>query len=267
MNSEKPMKIIIIEDDLNACKEFLDCAGKRTDVVIVGITDSSDEGLTFVKNKLPEAVILDMELNWGEGSGFEFLEKFNELDLSIRPIIVVTTQNRNISIQKQIHVEYSVHWVFCKFQTGYSAERVLNHLVKFRPFLNEQNNGKTPVKTLETPEEKEKRVTKRIKAELNAFGMSTGLKGRVIAEEAIFRLIYRNSRESETVFHELAKARKTHYNNIVKCLQTAIYDAWQNTDDVETLAKVYTAPVRKDASGPSPTEFIHYYADKIRRDL
>lgn len=267
MNNEKPMKIVLIEDDVNACKEFLDCASNRTDVVFVGMTDNSDEGLEFVKNKLPEAVILDLELNWGGGSGFEFLEKLLKIDFSIRPIVVITTQNRNMAIQRQIHSEYAVHWVFCKFQNGYCADRVLNHLVKFRPFLHEQNDGNTPVKTLETPEEKEKRVTQRIKAELNAFGISTGLKGRIIAEEAIYRLLNKDSKDSETVFQDLAKARKTHYNNIIKCIQTAVNDAWQNADDIDALMKVYTAPVRKDIGAPTPTEFIHYYADKIRRDF
>jgi len=267
MSNELPMKIIIIEDDASAVKEFIDSACNRTDVVIVGSTDKSSEGLEFVKSKLPDAVILDLELNWGEGSGFDFLDEFYKMELNLRPIVVITTQNRNAAVQKQIHAEYAVHWIFCKYQKGYSADMVLNHLVKFRPYLIVQNEGNKPGRTLETPEEREKRIMRRIKAELNAFGVSTGVKGRIIAEDAIYRLIYKTKNDSETVFQELARARKTHYNNIIKSLQTAINDAWLNANDIDTLLKVYTAPVRKDIGSPTPTEFIHYYADKIKEEL
>jgi hypothetical protein len=47
----------------------------------------------------------------------------------------------------------------------------------------------------------------------------------------------------------------------------ALSRAWDNTDDIERLLKIYTAPIRKDVGAPTPTEFIHYYADKIRRDM
>lgn len=269
MDNEKPMKVVLIEDDVSVCKKFIDCVSNRTDIVFVGMTGSSNEGLQFVKNKLPEAVILDMELNWGEGSGFDFLDKFMKMDFSIRPMVVVTTRNRSEMIQEQLHDEYGVDWIFCKLQNGYNPEMVINHLLKFRPYMHTARCGgkNSELQTVETPEELKNRITGRINAELNAFGVSVKFKGRKIAEEAIYLLLSKDNKDSEKVFQELAKIHKTHYNNIVRNIQTAIHDAWDNTDDIEALLKVYTAPVRKDAGAPSPTEFIHYYADKIRRDM
>jgi hypothetical protein len=102
---------------------------------------------------------------------------------------------------------------------------------------------------------------------MDAFGISVRLKGRTIAEEAIFMLINTSDKDSDRMFNDLARARKTHYNNVIRNIQTAVNDAWDNTDDIEELLKHYTAPVRKDAGAPSPTEFVHYYANKIRRDM
>jgi DNA-binding NarL/FixJ family response regulator len=264
----KPMKIVLIEDDVTACREFVECANRRRDIVFVGMTGRSDEGLKCVKTKLPEAVILDLELSWGQGSGFEFLDEFQKLEFGIRPIIVITTQNHSLDIQRQIHADYGVDFIFCKFQESYSADLVINHLIRFRSFLNKRSNGINPrLQTLETPEEFQNRIKQRISAELNTFGISVKYKGREIAQEAIYLLINKRKEDSETVFQELAKMRGTNYNNIVRPLQTAINDAWRNHDDIELLMKVYTAPVRKDLGVPSPTEFIHFYADKIRTDL
>jgi len=267
-SNEKPMQVVLIEDDVSACKAFMDCANRRTDIAFVGMTGRSDEGLKYVKTKLPEAVILDMELNWGEGSGLDFLEKFQKTELSLRPIIVITTRNRSEIVQERLH-EYGVEWVFSKKQQGYSPEMVINHLLALRPYLHTvRGDGQNPgLQTLETPEELKNRITQRIKAELNAFGISVRLKGRKLTEEAIYRLINKDSQDTDTVFQDLAKAHKTHYNNVVRNIQTAINDAWMNHDDIEALLTVYTAPIRKDSGTPTPTEFIHFYADKIRRSM
>ena len=59
----KPMKILIIEDDINDCNNFINCAKKRNDIEIVAITYSDIDGLKYVKTKNPEGIILDLELN------------------------------------------------------------------------------------------------------------------------------------------------------------------------------------------------------------
>ena len=268
MDNEKPMQVVLIEDDILACRKFIDCVNNRTDIVFVGMTGRSDEGLEYVKNKLPEAIILDMELNWGKGSGLDFLEDFMKTDLSIRPIIVITTRNRSEIVQESLHEKYGVEWVFCKKQEGYSPEMVINHLLKLRPYLHTVRRGSenTRLQTLETPEELKNRIIQRINAELDTLGISPRFKGRNIVEEAIFLLVSKDKKDSENIFQDLALAHKTHYNNIVRNIQSALYDAWSNTD-IETLEKLYTAPIRKDLGAPSPTEFIHYYADKIRRSM
>ena len=40
----KPMKILIIEDDLEDCNNFIECANTREDIEIVEITDSDVKG-------------------------------------------------------------------------------------------------------------------------------------------------------------------------------------------------------------------------------
>lgn len=267
MDNVKPMKIVLVEDDVSACKAFIECANSRTDIVFAGMTAKSDEGIEFVKTKLPDAIILDLELNWGKGSGFEFLDKFQKLELDIHPIIVVTTQNRSLDLHSQIHEEYAVDFIFSKFKEDYSAEIVINHLLKFRAFANKRSGTNPALQTLETPEELQNRIKQRIKAELDVFGISVKYKGREIAEQAIYLLMNKGKKDTETVFQELARIRGTHYNNIIRTMQTAINDAWDNHDDPETLTKAYTAPVRSKDGGPSPTEFVFYYADKIRRDM
>jgi len=267
MDNQKPMKLVLIEDDVADCKAFKDYERTRTDIVFVGMTGDSNEGMRLVKNKLPEAVILDLELSMGQGSGYDFLDEFHKAEFSIRPIVVITTRNRSNTIHTQLHAKYDINCIFYKLQPGYGPEMVIRHLLRFREFFYLQGSEASAIMTLETPDELKSRIMSRINAELDAFGISLRLKGRRYLEEAVYLLISKGKNDSEAVFHDVAGAQKNSYDNVIRAAQTAINDAWKNADDIEELLKHYTAPVRRDKGAPTPTEFIHYYADKIRRDM
>jgi DNA-binding NarL/FixJ family response regulator len=267
MDNAKPMPLLLIEDDVAMCRQFIDCADKRTDVSFIGITGHSDEGIKLVKDRLPEGVILDLELNWGKGSGIEFLKELNAAEICFRPIIVVTTRNRSELVHETLH-EYGVEWIFCKKQQGYSPEMVINHLLSLRPFLHTEQRSNIPpeLRTLETPEETRNRLINRIHTELNTIGISPRFKGSPYIREAIFLLISKAKNDSEMVFHDVAIKFDTRYNNVIRNIQAAIHDSWKNTD-AETLETHYKAHVRSSTGVPSPTEFIHYYADKISKTM
>ena len=94
---EKPMKILVVEDDLEECNKIIESSKQRKDIEIIAITDSDVDALKQVKAKNPEGIMLDLELNnskSGNTDSFEFLE--NVKKLKCNPIIIVTT-----------HVNYS----------------------------------------------------------------------------------------------------------------------------------------------------------------
>lgn len=100
----KPMKILIIEDDINDCNKFLECAKIRKDIEIVAITDSDIEGLRYVKTMHPEGIVLDLELNnsaTGNTDSLEFVPNLKRLNLNYEPIVIVTT-----------HVNSKEHMIF-----------------------------------------------------------------------------------------------------------------------------------------------------------
>ena len=46
-----PMTILIIEDDVEECNNFIKCEQEREDIKIIATTDSDIEGLKYVKTK------------------------------------------------------------------------------------------------------------------------------------------------------------------------------------------------------------------------
>lgn len=267
MGIDKPMPLLLIEDDVAECIKFKDCANNRTDITFVGMTSSSIEGLQCLKTRIPEGIILDLQLNKGRGSGLQFLEDLKNSDSVFRPIIVVTTSNRSELVYNHIE-ENGVDWVFCKKQADYSADLVLNTLLTLRKSLYARQGNELPVdmQTLESPEERLARISQRIDTELNLVGISSKYKGRKHLHDSIFLLINIKKGASEAVINQVAAAQKGNYSAIVRAMQTAINNAWASSS-IEDLQVHYTARIDYRTGVPSPTEFIHYYADKIRKTM
>lgn len=55
-----PMKILVIEDDVEECNKFVKIINNRKDFELVGITDSDIEALNYVQLKHPEGIVLDI---------------------------------------------------------------------------------------------------------------------------------------------------------------------------------------------------------------
>ena len=125
----KPMKILIIEDDINDCNKFLECAKTRNDIEIVAITDSDIEGLRYVKTMHPEGIVLDLELNnsaTGNTDSLEFVPNLKRLNLNYEPIVIVTTHVNSKRTYDILH-KSGVDLILYKDQPKYSCNLVYIH--------------------------------------------------------------------------------------------------------------------------------------------
>jgi len=266
MNKDKPMPILLIEDDVEECRKFKDFVANRTDVNFVGITASSNEAVKLVKSHLPEGIILDLELSKGEGTGLQFLATLNSISLGLRPIVVVTTNIQSNVMYAHIH-NMGIAFIFYKKQAGYSTELVINTLLELRNSLFiAQTALHRDLQTIESPEELRMRIIERIDAELNQIGISIKLKGRAYLQEAIYLLVNKERNESTAVLYQVAENNRINYNSIIRAIQTAIQKIWDSSD-IETLKEKYPVHINIHTGVPAPTEFIHYYAEKIRKTI
>jgi DNA-binding NarL/FixJ family response regulator len=267
MNKNKPMPILLIEDDAIECRKFKECAGNRTDLILIGTTDSSYEGLQLVKTRLPEGVILDLELTKGKGDGLQFLTELRETKLGLRPIIVVTTNIQSEVMTDHLH-EMGVSFVFSKKQNGYTSGRVLNILLNLRNSLlcGQKDSLPANLQTIESLDEQRVRIFERIDAEINQIEIRLSLKGRIYLKEAIYLQIIGEKNESCSVLYQVAEKYRINYNSVIRAIQTVIENAWRSTD-TDTLKKQYPMYISPRTGVPAPTDFIRYYAEKIRKTM
>lgn len=267
MRKDKPMSLLLIEDDVGECRKFKEFADSRSDIIFVGMTSSSSEGLKCVQSRLPEGIILDLELHKGEGSGIAFLTDFEKANIPFKPIIVVTTSSTSQVVYEHIR-DLGVDYVFSKRQKDYSPAMVINTLVALRKHIKAGTRDNFPddLQTIESPEELRSRIAHRIDVELNAVGISARYRGRKYMHEAIFHLLENNRDNSEAVLQQVAEKHHVSYSNVFRGIQTAINKAWDTTS-LEELIEHYPMRIDYNTGVPSPTEFIHNYAEKIRKSI
>lgn len=259
----KPMKILIIEDDIEDCNNFINCIKNRKDVELVALTDSDIEGLKEVKLKRPEGIVLDLELNnstTGHTDSLEFLSNLRKINLNYQPIIIVTTHVNSKRTYKILH-RNGVDLILYKDHPNYSCDYVLNKFLYFREL-----GPKHTVETLkEELEENENKISDYIYHELDLIGVTPKLKGRQYIHDAILYLI-QNPNSKVNVIQHLTKIYKKSGNTITNGIQNAIIHAWR-VSAVDDLLTYYTAKINYETGIPTPMEFIYYYVDKIKKKI
>ena len=261
----RPMSLLLIEDDELECERFKNYVESIENVKLIGITNSSNQGLEYFKTYTPEAIILDIELHKGEGSGLEFIEKIKDYTIEFTPIIVVTTNTSSNILYNKLHDD-GADLIFYKKQKDYSPKLVISALQTKRKSLYKFNNLDKNV-TQESKADHENKIANKINSELDLIGISSHLKGRKYIYDAIMYLLKENNNEQkESVFNYLANLYKKSSSSISRVMQTAINYAWR-TSAPEDLEIYYTAKINYNTGVPTPTEFIYYYFQKISKIL
>lgn len=257
----KPMKILIIEDDINDCNSFKKCAANRNDIEIVAMTDSDLEGLKLVKSKRPEGIVLDLELNnsaTGSIDSLEFLVNLKKLNLNYEPIVIVTTHVNSKRTYEILH-RNGVDLILYKDNPKYSSEHVLNNFVNLRNA--DIDYKETSIE--EIIQNEEDKISNIINDELELIGVTAKLKGREYIHDAILYLVQDDSNKINVIQYLVNKYKKSG-TTITNGIQNAIIHAWRVTP-VEDLEKYYTARINYETGIPTPMEFIYYYVNKIKK--
>ena len=257
----KPMKILIIEDDINDCNSFKKCAEIRDDVEIVAMTDSDLEGLKLVKTKRPEGIVLDLELNnsaTGSIDSLDFLANLRKLNLTYEPIVIVTTHVNSKRTYEILH-RNGVDLILYKDNPKYSSEHVLNNFINLRNA--DIDYKETSIE--EIIQNEEDKISNIINDELELIGVTAKLKGREYIHDAILYLVQDDSNKINVIQYLVNKYKKSG-TTITNGIQNAIIHAWRVTP-VEDLEKYYTARINYETGIPTPMEFIYYYVNKIKK--
>ena len=255
------LKLILIEDDPIACQEMQDYFDTCEDMTLLETTNDANIGLKLVCAYLPNVILLDLELHYGGGNGFIFLDQLKKLQLTHTPYIIVTTQNMSQVTLDQARA-LGADLIITKYDTDYSPEYVANTLRLLYPGILHKNTSVAQL-THSSPSQIENLIETRIQREMELIGINPKNKGFNYLVDSIY-----NHMKDPGI--NLARALVQKYSksekSIERAMQNAIKRAW-DTNDINDLLKYYTAYIRPDKGFPTLMEFVCFYSIKIKNDI
>jgi len=259
---EQSLTVLLVEDDQDECNMFVQLIDTMEDICLVGVTNNENKALEYAKDRLPDAVILDLELQKGSGNGIKFLEALSETPTRILPYILVITYNVSRITHERAR-QLGADFIMLKSQEDYNVVNVIGLIRSLKKnilSLRKKSREKTPAIN-ESPYLLRKRLKMRIAVEMNRIGISPKVKGREYLIEAVLQRIEGKSDQ----IAEVARINKKTVTSVERAMQNAINKAWSNTHP-DDLAKHYAAPIHSDRGVPTVMEFISFYTYKIQAD-
>lgn len=251
--------ILLVEDDLSTCNRFIEYIDTLDDIVLVNHTNNATQAISYIEYYHPDAVILDLELHCGGGSGIDVLSNLNPA--TPKPYILVTTNNSsNTTYECARH--FGADYIISKHQAGYSEKYVTDFLISIKNIII-QHKSNNDVPLLDTPEHSNRRIRAYISKELNTIGINPKAVGYQYLLDAISIIM---DGPTNNLCTQIAKLHKKSEPSVERAMQNAINRAW-NTGDTEHLFKNYTGKISSDKGSPTVTEFIYYYANKIKNTI
>lgn len=257
---ERLLNILLVEDDTDACARFAEYTNNSSDVCIVSITNNSYRALELVNQLHPDAIILDLELNDGCGNGISFLQNLKDSDVPYKPYVLVTTNNSS-STTYDCARQYGADFIMSKHKEDYSEASAIEFLCMMKTIIhNSINKQNCRVEHVESPTQYERRTRKRIALELDKVGLNPKYNGYQYLIDAIVLAI---NGQSNNVCVTLGQQYSKTNTSVERAIQNAINRAWR-TANIEDLLSNYTAKITSEKGVPTLTEFIYYYANKIK---
>lgn len=255
----KKLTILIVEDDLAACRSFSKYSEEMEDISIVSMTNSVTKALQEVRIFFPDVVILELELHKGSGNGLEFLAGLKKLLLNTSPYILITTHNTS-HVTYEYARQLGADFIMSKHQPDYSEKRVLDFLRMIRSTIQDKASSALNSAETEVPQGQFKRAKLQISSELNKIGINPKSMGYKYLTAAIL-IVIDNPRPNLCGF--IGQQYGKTETSVERAMQNAISSAWKHSD-MEELSKHYQAKIRSEKGVPTVMEFIYYYANKIK---
>lgn len=257
------LEILLVEDDPLACKDFTEQILDSDDMILIGVTNNANKAVDYIKDSLPDVVILDLELHQGSGNGLTVLQALQNLSLPKIPYILITTNNTS-STTYDMARKLGADFIISKHQSDYSTKMVLDFLQITRPVIKNANRQSKNLRnnTPETREQYNKRINRRIIAELNLVGINPKSVGYIYLVDAIAITM---NQPVQNLCSLIAKKHDKTEASVERAMQNAINRAWK-TNDIDELLLHYTAKINPAKGNPTVTEFIFYYATRLRNE-
>lgn len=254
------LTIFLVEDD-EAARDLIikEIRSLKDSCTLCGYAAGETRAFEEISRLQPDAVILDLELNRGDGDGVSLLKRIKAPSFPYNPYVFITTNNISTYTHEAVR-RLGGDFIMTKNEGNYSPRGVVTFLLNIAPVIL-GHGGKNRLPAEYAPDKPdEKQLRRRMHYELNLLGVSNKSLGYGYITEAVI-LAYNG--DGARLAQRVAALTGKNEQSVERAMQNAISRTW-TTGDPDALSKLYTAHIRPDRGMPTVTEFIYYYVQKLR---
>ncbi len=257
------IKVLLVEDNERACYEFRKSIENWDGFFLVEATGKQSEAIDILLRKEIDAIILDLELE--EGDGISFLEEMNHRVMEERPFIIVTTNTQSQTILHRVR-HLGADFVYQKTNLNYSTDQILDFIKKSIRFHTPVKEENAHVSNREYMQAKENEMFKRyVATTLAGMGFVASYKGTGLIRDAIIMVAKTDNLVQITkhIYPLLGKKYGMTVNSVEKNIRTAIEQTWLNGDK-EKLESKYPFAINNESGRPTNMNFICNMAELMK---
>ncbi|MDR2558175.1 MAG: response regulator [Oscillospiraceae bacterium] len=259
---DRDLKVLLIEDDTVECRNIIKAADIKDGIRLIGVTNSAEKATQYITDGLPDAIVLGIELSEESDKCIAFMQKLRDMNLDEFPYILVTAKNEDAATHDTAR-KMGADFIMTKQQENYSADNVIDFLSSVKSvILGKRRDIHAEALSPEDKADIKNKLLRRIHTELDLIGVSPKVVGRSYLVDGILRIM-------ECPEPNFSRKIAAHFGKSVpsveRAMQTAITGAWKNNSRQE-IAKYYTAHINPEKGIPTVTEFIYFYASKVKNN-
>lgn len=256
-------KIMLVEDDPIVCDSFRAAARHLPDLSITYETGSERQALVYLETHKVDVVILDIELE--EGDGISFLEEFAGLKID-KPFITVVTNNASVVTLNYMR-EHGADYIYQKHNISYSPEKVLSIIRKICPYQKVMKVREEPLMNGSLIRERDEEIKRRyVEDELKKMGFKEKQVGFTYIVDAVLILMdYSGTPPHVTseIYPLIAKERNTSKEGVERSIRNAIEVTFRDINPAQ-LNYYYPYQYDKKMGRPTNSDFLINFAKLIR---
>ena len=257
------IKIMLVEDDPRVCEDYRKMTSRHPNMAIVYATGSEQDALGYLVVHRVDVIILDIELE--EGDGISFLETLVEREKE-KPFVAVVT-NTCSAIMLSYMREHGADYVYQKKNISYSAAKLLSVIEKICPYRKVMVERAKPLMVDKFRREKDDDVKRMyVEDELLKMGFQKKHLGFTYITDAVMILMDYSGippHVTSEIYPLIAKHRNVSRESVERSIRHAIGVTFANINAAQ-LNYYYPYPYDEEVGRPTNRDFLTRFAQKIR---
>lgn len=257
------IKIMLVEDDPRVCESYHMATVHQSDLAIVYETGSEQQALGYLLGHTVDVIILDIELQ--EGDGVSFLDTLSGMEIE-KPFVTVVT-NTSSAIMLGYMREHGADYIYQKNNISYSPSKVLSVIAKICPYQKAMKARKEPQVGEQFSQEKGDAIKRQyVEEELQKMGFQKKQVGFIYIVDAVLMLMDYSGvppHVTSEVYPLIAERRNASKEGVERSIRHAIEVAFRNIDAAQ-LSYYYPYPYDQAKGRPSNRDFLTRFAQRIR---